>query len=90
MLHLPDDLKLYGPLENCSAFVLENYFQKPNKPLEQIILRYQKQEQILLNNTLNINNLNNIKLLNHTVKGHYYITCKSIHSTTNDDNTYIL
>ncbi|KAF0711261.1 Uncharacterized protein FWK35_00028362, partial [Aphis craccivora] len=41
-----NDFQLYGQLDNCSAFVFENYMQtlksmlrKPDKPLEQIVLR---------------------------------------------------
>lgn len=47
LLHLTDDYKNYGSLDNCSTFPFENYMQtlksmlrKPHKPLEQVVLRY--------------------------------------------------
>lgn len=47
LLHLCDVYELYGPLDNCSTFVFENYLKemktllrKHEKPLAQIINRY--------------------------------------------------
>jgi len=47
LLHLCDDYQYFGPLDNCSAFVFENYMKylkskvrKNEKPLEQLINRY--------------------------------------------------
>ncbi|CAI6376196.1 unnamed protein product [Macrosiphum euphorbiae] len=47
ILHLCDDYQHFGPLDNCSAFVFENYMKnlkskvrKNEKPLEQLINRY--------------------------------------------------
>jgi len=47
LLHICDDYEYYGPLDECSAFVFENYMKnlkakirKHEKPLEQIINRY--------------------------------------------------
>lgn len=47
LLHLVEDYKKYGPLDNCSTFPFENYMKviksmlrKPDKPLEQVIVRY--------------------------------------------------
>jgi len=47
LLHLSDDYEHYGPLDNSSAFVFENFMKelkskvrKHDKPLEQIINRY--------------------------------------------------
>jgi len=47
LLHICDDYDYYGPLDECSAFVFENYMKtlkskirKHEKPLEQIINRY--------------------------------------------------
>lgn len=66
LLHLTEDFRLYGQLDNCSAFVFENYMQtlksmlrKPDKPLEQIVLRYHERGQIIYNPKNN----NNITLL---------------------------
>lgn len=57
LLHIADDYERYGPLDNCSAFPFENYMQtlkslirKPDKPLEQIVLRYQERRQLIINN----------------------------------------
>lgn len=56
LLHIADDYERYGPLDNCSAFPFENYMQtlkslirKPDKPLEQIVLRYQERRQLINN-----------------------------------------
>lgn len=69
LLHLTDDFELYGPLDNCSAFVFENYMQtlksmlrKPDKPLEQIVLRYHEQGQIVIDSQNN-NDIKNTALL---------------------------
>lgn len=47
LIHLVDDYKQYGPLDNCSAFPFENYMKvlknmlrQPNKPLEQVVKRF--------------------------------------------------
>jgi len=47
LTHISDDYERYGPLDNCSAFVFENFMKelkskvrKHDKPLEQIINRY--------------------------------------------------
>lgn len=47
LTHLCDDYNEFGPLDNCSAFPFENYMgylkkmlRKPDKPLEQVIKRY--------------------------------------------------
>lgn len=46
LLHLCEDYELHGPLDNCSAFVFENYMKelkslirKHNKLLQQVIIR---------------------------------------------------
>jgi len=53
LLHIADDYERYGPLDNCSAFPFENYMQtlkslirKPDKPLEQVVLRYQERKKL--------------------------------------------
>jgi len=78
LLHLTDDFQLYGQLDNCSAFVFENYMQtlksmlrKPDKPLEQIVLRYNERGQILNNPQYN----NNITLLGPHNKGPLLDNC---------------
>lgn len=47
LLHITDDYVKYGPLDNCSCFPFENYMKilkqmirKNDKPLQQIIKRY--------------------------------------------------
>lgn len=47
LLHIVDDFRKYGPLDNFSCFPFENYLlklkkmvQKSEKPLEQVINRY--------------------------------------------------
>lgn len=46
LIHLVDDFKQYGSLDNCNAFPFENYMKvlksmlrQPNKPLEQVVVR---------------------------------------------------
>lgn len=46
LVHLLDDVKIFGPLDNFSAFkfenymqILKNYLRKPDKPLEQVVRR---------------------------------------------------
>lgn len=47
LLHICGDYYKYGPLDNCSAFIFENYMKilksmvkKPERPLKQVINRY--------------------------------------------------
>lgn len=61
LLHVVDDYVKYGPLDNCSCFPFENYMKvlkkmirKHEKPLEQIINRYNE-----------ISNNDKIKFTNH-------------------------
>ena len=69
LLHLCDDYELYGPLHNYSAFIFENYMKelksfvkKHEKPLQQVMNRYNEK---CYANTLNINNssMNNQKFI---------------------------
>lgn len=53
LLHLCDDYNLYGPLDNCSTFVFENYLKelksllrKHEKPLAQVINRLAEKDNI--------------------------------------------
>jgi len=53
LLHLTDDYILNGPLDGCSAFPFENYMKslksmlrKHEKPLQQVIKRYEEQCEI--------------------------------------------
>jgi len=55
LIHLPDDARNYGSLDNISAFCFENYLgkliklvRKPSKPLEQVVRRILEQRQILV------------------------------------------
>jgi len=60
LLHLVEDYKLYGPLDNCSCFYFENYMKylkrmlrKNDKPLQQVVNRYKEicdNENITYNN----------------------------------------
>jgi len=57
LIHLCDDYNLFGPLDNVSAFPFENYMgslkkmlRKPDKPLQQIIKRY-NEKCLLMSNT---------------------------------------
>jgi len=50
LLHLTEDYKRYGPLDNCSTFPFENYMKnlkkmlrKHDKPLQQVKKRYEEQ-----------------------------------------------
>lgn len=47
LLHLCDDYERFGPLDNCSCFIFENYMKelksllrKHEKPLQQVVNRY--------------------------------------------------
>lgn len=51
LIHLVDDVKKFGPIDNFSAFKFENYLQilkkyirKAEKPLQQVIHRYKEKE----------------------------------------------
>lgn len=53
LLHLADDYDQFGQLDNCSAFPFENYMKtlkgmirKHEKPLQQVIRRYEEQCEI--------------------------------------------
>jgi len=50
LLHLTEDYKRYGPLDNCSTFPFENYMKnlkrmlrKHDKLLQQVVKRYEEQ-----------------------------------------------
>lgn len=57
LLHICDDYLRYGSLDNCSTFVFENFMKelksflrKHDKPLQQVINRYNEKYFINLNN----------------------------------------
>lgn len=59
LLHIVDDYRSHGPLDSCSAFPFENYMKtlksrirKHDKPLEQLIKRY---NEIYNNKNINSN-----------------------------------
>lgn len=65
LLHLCDDYDNYGPLDNCSSFLFENYMKelkslvkKPDKPLQQVVNRY---SEIYSSNKTSVNFLNSNK-----------------------------
>ncbi|XP_025263008.1 uncharacterized protein LOC105254747 isoform X2 [Camponotus floridanus] len=58
LIHLVDDVKIYGPLDNFSAFQFENYMQilkkyirKSEKPLQQVVRRFIEKEKSLFTST---------------------------------------
>lgn len=58
LLHLVDDVKTFGPLDNFSAFKFENYMQilkkymrKAEKPLQQVVRRCIEKEKSSLTST---------------------------------------
>jgi len=66
LLHLIDDHKQFGPLDNCSCFPYENFMQllkkmvRSNaKPLQQVVKRY---EELNVFGRLTINNTKNSEL----------------------------
>ena len=55
VIHLPDDARKYGCLDNVSGFCFESYLgklkklvRKPSKPLEQVVRRLLEQKQIVI------------------------------------------
>jgi len=64
LIHLVDDYKQYGTIDNCSAFpfedymkVLKNMLKQPNKPLEQVVKRFHECDNFnLSSNTTNQSN----------------------------------
>lgn len=64
-VHLVDDVKRFGPLDNFSAFKFENYMQilkryirKAERPLQQVIRRYMENETYsLLSSTILSNSI---------------------------------
>jgi len=58
LLHLCDDYEHYGPLHNCSTFMFENYMKelksfvrKHDKPLQQVINRYNEKCSVSITNS---------------------------------------
>lgn len=56
LLHICDDYLRYGPLDNCSTFPFENFMKdlksfmrKYDKPLQQVINRYTRNEKYFIN-----------------------------------------
>ncbi|KYM95855.1 hypothetical protein ALC62_13489, partial [Cyphomyrmex costatus] len=59
LIHLVDDVKKFGPLDNFSAFkfenfmqILKNYLRKADKPLQQVIRRCIEKEKNLCTSTV--------------------------------------
>lgn len=84
LLHVVDDYERYGPLDNCSAFPFENYMQtlksfirKPDKPLEQVVLRYQERGQLIKIAKINSTNKDKHALVGHHVNGPLIFNTKS-------------
>jgi len=78
LLHLCDDYEQYGPLDNCSTFAFENYMKelksfvrKHDKPLQQVINRYNEKFSA---NMINSNNFktNNEQLILKPVLQHMH------------------
>ncbi|KAK4878778.1 hypothetical protein RN001_011284 [Aquatica leii] len=62
LLHIADDVKLHGPIDNFSAFEFENFLQsilkslrKNEKPLQQIVKRYSEKIERLENRQASTN-----------------------------------
>jgi len=79
LLHLTEDYKRYGPLDNCSTFPFENYMKnlkrmlrKHDKPLQQVVKRYEEQ---CPSNT-NDNNITKNKLYLTSKKPDCYVLTK--------------
>jgi hypothetical protein len=75
-LHIADNYKIYGPLDQCSAYPFENYMKKlksilrkPDKLLEQVIHRYHESSEIIDSDSHNIIDENAYKLLGPHNKG---------------------
>jgi hypothetical protein len=77
LIHLVDDYKQYGPLDNCSTFPFENYMKvlksmlrQPNKPLEQVVMRYNENEIFSPNKNITVQSGDNGILLGPHNDGH--------------------
>jgi hypothetical protein len=65
IIHLPDDYIKFGPLDCCSAFPFENYMKdlknmlcKHEKPLQQVVRRY---EEKYISGNIEHNNIKKVK-----------------------------
>ncbi|CAI6344091.1 unnamed protein product [Macrosiphum euphorbiae] len=72
LLHLCDDYQQFGPLDNCSSFLFENYMKKikslvrkADQPLEQVINRYSEINSINRKESFNLINYNDKSELKH-------------------------
>lgn len=75
LIHLVDDVKRFGPLDNFSAFKFENYMQilkkylrKAEKPLQQVVRRCIEKEKNLHTSTAlshSVPNYSNLSLLHY-------------------------
>lgn len=79
VLHLVDEYRIFGPLDNSSCFPFENFMKtlkkmirKPDKPLEQVVKRYNETRHTINKlqcNVSTIHNPDNIILKNEHKKG---------------------
>jgi len=72
LLHLCDDYQQFGPLNNCSSFLFENYMKelkslvrKANQPLQQVINRYSEINSINRKESFDLINYNEKPELKH-------------------------
>lgn len=75
LLHLCDDYEHYGPLHNCSTFMFENYMKelksfvrKHDKPLQQVINRYNEKCYANITNS----NMNNKQFIQKPILQHMH------------------
>jgi len=74
LLHLCNDVRQFGPLDNFSAFRFENYMtsikkrlRKSEKPLQQLLKRYKEIENVTVS-------------LKHNYSNHKQYACKYLHN----------
>jgi len=74
LLHLCNDVRQFGPLDNFSVFRFENYMtpikkrlRKSEKPLQQLLKRYKEIENVTVS-------------LKHNYSNHKQYACKYLHN----------
>lgn len=88
LIHICDDYIHYGQLDQCSTFAFENYMgtlkrmlRKPDKPLEQIVNRYNEKSLIISNTEIKqfyfSGPHNKGPLLDDSIQGSQFSTLKS-------------
>jgi len=77
LIHLFDDCNNFGSLDSVSCFKFENYMghlkklvRKSDKPLQQVVKRFEERSSLINSPTVNLNNQKNETLLKKYVKEH--------------------